>query len=1210
MFQAVDLPDVTPGENLWQYSFSLEGFAFRAGQGFTIFFDTRYGNLAVSNHPANADWDLLMVQPNPPLNTPGYVDGLALVDTPALGQPFDVRFVWRGLGDPGPLPFVIYDTNYATIFAGQTATTNRASPTLACPTNLIADTLPGQCGAAVDFTVVASGSPPPMLSCQPGAGSFFPVGINGVVCNASNELGMASCSFLITVRDTNPPVIVCPSNLTLNTAPGSCTAMVNLAAPVVSDNCGTITLTNNRPGEFTSGSNAVVWLATDLHGNTATCTQWVTVVDAELPVISCPAELSVGTDPGACGATLTLSPPVVMDNCGMAGMTNYAPLFFPSGVTPVRWITTDMSGNTSVCTQQVIVADRELPILICPPDVATNADAGQCVASNVLLGFAAASDNCGAVSVTNNAPAVFPAGLTEVVWTATDAAGNASVCTQRVVVAAEEMVTLQCPSDLTVTNTTGACGALVDYAAPIAIATCGMPLVEQIAGLPGGAFFPVGVTTNVFRATDSAGRTNLCSFTVTVRDITPPAPVCPANVTAPATGPDGAIVDYQAGATDNCSGVMVSCAPASGALFPVGVTTVNCRATDAAGNTNDCSFTVTVTSSSSVTAGLVSHWPFDELVGDAALDSANLNPGLLVNGPTRISDGHLGSALCFDGTNDYVNVPDSDSLDLGDRLTIALWFKPGQAIGPGSPRQDLAQKFLSFWLILGYPESDGRLALVLNTGEPRAKSTNDQWLPDRWYHVAATFDGGNVLLYVNGVLEGADALTATAANTSFPLQIGGNTTQGHYFRGCLDEVRLYHRALGPGEISQLYHQSPNTPPELSGLGDLTTKTNTPTLPQRFTVGDAETPVSNLVVTATSSDLVLVPETNILFAGTGRNRTITLTPALGQSGTAVVHVVVTDLDGASASRSFTLTVLDPSAPASGMVAHWPFDESGGPLALDSAGEHHGLLGQGVTRVNDGAVGAGSLFFNGVNGHVNVPDSPVLDFSNQMTIALWFKPAQLLGPGSGRQDLLKKFRCYWLITSYPEDDGRLVFVLNSGLPRVKSTNNLWLPDRWYHAAATYDGMELRLYINGLLENSALAVVSIFNNSSPVQIGGNTEQSRYFRGCLDDPRLYSRAISAAEVQALAAMGTTDLESLPADWSNPGGSGPSARIGALDGDLMLYWEAVASSRYQVQHTGDIDAPDWQELDGVVTATEPVASVRIVVEPGTQRFFRVLFVP
>jgi hypothetical protein len=105
----------------------------------------------------------------------------------------------------------------------------------------------------------------------------------------------------------------------------------------------------------------------------------------------------------------------------------------------------------------------------------------------------------------------------------------------------------------------------------------------------------LGATTVNCSATDDAGNTGVNSFTVTVEDTTPPTVNVPNNITTPATSIAGAVVTYSASASDLVDGsVAVTCSPASGSTFAPGNTTVNCSATDNAGNTGHGSFTVTV----------------------------------------------------------------------------------------------------------------------------------------------------------------------------------------------------------------------------------------------------------------------------------------------------------------------------------------------------------------------------------------------------------------------------------------------------------------------------------------------------------------------------------------------------------------------------------------------------------------------------------------
>src|SRR6185503_10258957 len=140
-------------------------------------------------------------------------------------------------------------------------------------------------------------------------------------------------------------------------------------------------------------------------------------------------------------------------------------------------------------------------------------------------------------------------------------------------------VTLPCPATVPTVTATDLCDGPIQ-------ATC-VP--------PSGSALPVGQTMVVCTARNAAGNQATCGFRVTVVDTLPPLVNCPANITAPATSGSGAVVTYVAGASDACGIASFVCSPPSGSTFPLGVTTVTCSVRDTAGNSNSCSFTVTVT---------------------------------------------------------------------------------------------------------------------------------------------------------------------------------------------------------------------------------------------------------------------------------------------------------------------------------------------------------------------------------------------------------------------------------------------------------------------------------------------------------------------------------------------------------------------------------------------------------------------------------------
>src|SRR5206468_1026625 len=153
-------------------------------------------------------------------------------------------------------------------------------------------------------------------------GSSFALGPTTVNCSANDGHGnSATCSFTVTVKDTELPAMACPGNMTVSTSGGSCASNVTFAV-TATDNCGTATVTCNpvSGSSFALGPTTVNCSASDGHGNSATCSFTVTVNDTEPPVITCPANISVNTSGGTCASNVMFVV-TATDNCGTTTVT-------------------------------------------------------------------------------------------------------------------------------------------------------------------------------------------------------------------------------------------------------------------------------------------------------------------------------------------------------------------------------------------------------------------------------------------------------------------------------------------------------------------------------------------------------------------------------------------------------------------------------------------------------------------------------------------------------------------------------------------------------------------------------------------------------------------------------------------------------------------------------------------------------------------------
>ena len=131
---------------------------------------------------------------------------------------------------------------------------------------------------------------------------------------------------------------------------------------------------------------------------------------------------------------------------------------------------------------------------------------------------------------------------------------------------------------------------------------------------------------------------------------------------------------------------------------------------------------------------------------------------------------------------------------------------------------------------------------------------------------------------------------------------------------------------------QLTVNAVNDSPTITTLANQTTTSGTAVGPLSFTVGDVETAAGSLTVSGSANNPTLVPNANITFGGSGANRTVTVTPVAGQTGTATITVPVND-GQASTPTSFQLTV---SATSTGLVAAYSFNTGSGTTVADTSG----------------------------------------------------------------------------------------------------------------------------------------------------------------------------------------------------------------------------------------------------------------------------------
>ncbi len=199
--------------------------------------------------------------------------------------------------------------------------------------------------------------------------------------------------------------------------------------------------------------------------------------------------------------------------------------------------------------------------------------------------------------------------------------------------------------------------------------------------------------------------------------------------------------------------------------------------------------------------GLVAHWALD---GDADDNSGNNNHGTLMGSPRWIAAGQIGGALALDGVEDYVNCSVSTSLNITDAITLSAWVKTNDT-GNGQHNPYITKGDTSYGL---KHFTDNGIEFFIYDGDwYQARSDAlDSSFNGVWHHVAGTYDGSELKLYLDGALLATTEHVGSIATNQFAVNIGRNSEADdgtRFYEGLIDDVRIYNRALSSAEIAYL-----------------------------------------------------------------------------------------------------------------------------------------------------------------------------------------------------------------------------------------------------------------------------------------------------------------------------------------------------------------------------------------------------------------------
>jgi uncharacterized repeat protein (TIGR02543 family) len=506
--------------------------------------------------------------------------------------------------------------------------------------------------------------------------------------------------------------------------------------------------------------------------------------------------------------------------------------------------------------------------------------------------------------------------------------------------------------------------------------------------------------------------------------------------------------------------------------------------------------------------GLVACYPFD---GNANDGSGNGNHGT-EHGVNYVA-GKIGQAAHFDGIDDYLSI--SVALNGSADWTVCTWLNVDRIDSSYTDWQNIiSNNDVENRIEIGFSTSS-KMLKVWNS-DVKIQSQTNAVSVDVPIFVCYSKSSNALTIYKDGAeiaqnQGGEDISFSKFRLIGMWIESSSNPFDKEPLAGYLDNLSIYNRALTESEIQTLYGLGSDEVAltvTKTGEGEITSTDNT--------INCGETCQADYEVDSTVT-LTATPATGSTFTGWSGDCT----------GTSATTTVIMDA-AKSCAATFEKKVIPVGScdgPTDGLVACYSFD---GNANDESSNENHGTV-HGATLTEDRFGNAGSAYsFDGQDDYIE--NDTFVDIDKTITVTGWIKYTSLL-PNMYTRTIVGKA---------DNNGSNTGFTLHlkettGGIPKVRYivnddnggrsdvyTDQIDI-DTWYFVAASYDGTEQKIYLDGKLNMSIENLGTIKAATSNLLVGkSDVNRVGYFQGLIDDIRIYNRALSEQEIKQLYGLET----------------------------------------------------------------------------------------